>query len=75
MKTTKQPYAWQKKGQHHGRAKHNVREKVSDGTIVLRYCPTDRILADILIKGLSGVLFLRLREMTGVVFMPSLLNK
>ena len=64
-------------GQHHGRSKHIdicchfVREKVGEGVIALKYCPTDKMLADMLTKGLSSVTFKRLREMTGIVSMPS----
>ena len=63
-------------GQHHGRAKHidikclYVRENVSDRTIDLKYCPTTEMLA-----GVSSVIFLRLRQMTRIVPMPSSSNK
>lgn len=62
--------------QFHGRTKHVdmryhfVREKVMDGTIEVKYCRTDRMLADILTKGLSGTAFKTLREMAGVVSIP-----
>ena len=45
--------------QFHGRAKHIdikhhfVRERVSDGSIELKYCPTNEMVADILTKGLA----------------------
>ena len=38
--------------QHHGQSKHIdnrchfIREKVTEGTIKLKYCPTDRMLAE-----------------------------
>ncbi len=31
---------------------HFIREKVNDGTIELKYCPTDEMVADMLTKGL-----------------------
>lgn len=45
---------------------HFVREKVSDNTVELRYCPTNDMLADVLTKGLTFDKFARLRELTGV---------
>ena len=57
--------------QFHGRAKHIdirhhfVRERVRDGTIVLRYCPTEE-MADMLTKGLAHQQFCVLREKAGV---------
>ena len=62
--------------QFHGRTKHIdmrhhfVREKVNDGTIELKYCRSDRMLADMLTKGLPGAAFEKLREMAGVVPIP-----
>ena len=63
--------------QFHGRAKHidirhhYVREKVNDETIELKYCPSDRMLADMLTKGLSGTVFKTLREKAGIVSIPT----
>ena len=50
---------------------HYVREKVNDGTIEVKYCCSDRMLADMLTKGLSGAVFKTLREMAGIVPIPS----
>ena len=56
----------------HGRAKHidirhhYVREQVSDKKISLKYCPSQGIITDILTKGLGGVQFNKLREMSGI---------
>ena len=63
--------------QYHGRTKHIdirhhfVREKVNDGEIELKYCRSDRMLTDMLTKGLSGTVFETLREMTGIVPIPT----
>ncbi len=50
--------------QFHGRAKtyrhHFIREKVSNGIIMLEYCSTSEILADILSKGLAREAFCKL---------------
>ena len=62
--------------QFHGRAKHIairhhfVREKVSEGVVELKYCPTDRMIADMLTKGLSCAVFERLRNEAGIVPLP-----
>lgn len=59
--------------QFHGRTKHIdirhhfVREKVNDGTIDLKYCPTDRMLADVLTKGLARPAFETLRKKAGII--------
>ena len=59
--------------QFHGRAKHIdikhhfVRERVSDGSIELKYCPTNEMVADILTKGLAHQQFSFLREKAGIV--------
>ena len=58
--------------QYHSKTKHIdikhhfVREKVSDNTIKLEYCPTSKMLADILTKGLPYDKFSQLRELSGV---------
>ena len=65
-----------KNAQFHGRAKHIdirhhfIQEKVCDGTVELKYCPTCMI-ADILTKGLSSVLFEKLRDKAGNVPEPT----
>ena len=59
--------------QFHGRAKHIdikhhfIREQVSNGTILLEYCSTTEMLADILTKGLSREVFCKLRDRSGVI--------
>jgi hypothetical protein len=59
--------------QFHGRAKHIdikhhfVREQVSNGSMELRYCPTNDMLADILTKGLAQQQYSILRERAGIV--------
>ena len=63
--------------QFHGRMKHIdirhhfVREKVSDGVVEIKYCRSDRMLADILTKGLSGTIFETLRKSAGIVPVPT----
>ena len=58
--------------QYHGKTKHIdikyhfVREKVSDRTVELRYCPTSDMLADMLTKGLTRDKFTQLRNLTGM---------
>ena len=43
---------------------------MNDGTIEVKYCRSDRMLADMLTKGLSGAVFKTLREMAGIVPIP-----
>ena len=68
--------AMTRKAQFHGRAKHIairhhfVREKVSEGVVELKYCPTDRMIADMLTKGLSCAVFERLRNEAGIIPLP-----
>ena len=56
----------------HGRAKHIdikhhfIREQVSNNKIVLKYCASKHMIADILTKGLSCVQFRRLCDMIGI---------
>ena len=58
--------------QYHSKTKHidikyhYVREKVLDNTIILTYCPTNEMLADMLTKALSKEKFAGLRKMIGV---------
>ena len=57
----------------HRRAKHIdvkhhfVREQVSNGTIELKYCPTHKMVADMLTKGLAQQRFCVLQEKAGIV--------
>lgn len=65
-----------KNPQYHGRAKHIsikyhfIREQVNDGTVTLKYCPTQDMVADMLTKGLHRDQFAKLRRMSGIVSMP-----
>ena len=65
-----------KNPQFHGRVKHInikyhfIRERVNNKEIVLKYCRTDDMIADILTKGLGKIKFQKLREMAGVVHVP-----
>lgn len=45
---------------------HFIREKQEDGTIDIKYIPTEKQLADIFTKPLHGPLFERLRVASGV---------
>ena len=66
-----------KNPQFHGRAKHigikyhYIREQVENGNVELSYCRTEEMVADALTKGLSRGQFRKLREMLGMVEMPS----
>ena len=61
-----------KNPQYHGRAKHIsikyhfVREQVENGVVILKYCPSENMLADVFTKGLKRDRFCKLREMIGV---------
>lgn len=61
-----------KNPQFHGRAKHIgikyhfIREQVEKGTVVLKYCPSKDMVADMLTKGLTKDQFNKLRTMAGV---------
>jgi len=48
-----------------------VREEVGNGTIIVPYCPTHLMIADILTKALQRVIFERLRSMLGLREPPS----
>lgn len=45
---------------------HFVREKVEDGQVVLEYCPTQDMLADIMTKPITAVQFEILRNKLGI---------
>ena len=61
-----------KNPQYHGRAKHIsikyhfVREQVENGVLILTYCPSEHMLADMFTKGLNRDRFCKLRERIGV---------
>ena len=62
-----------KNPKHHDRTKHIdvchhfVRERVASNDIVVSYCPTGEMVADVLTKGLPVVKFRRFRDELGVV--------
>ena len=61
---------------HHNRTKHIdisyhfIREKVASNEIVVEYCPSVEMLADIMTKGLPKATFERLRNALGVQELP-----
>ena len=61
-----------KNPQFHGRSKHIgikyhfIRELVEKEHLVLQYCPTEEMTADMLTKGLGRDQFFKLRDMAGV---------
>ena len=65
-----------KNPQFHGRAKHvdikyhYIREQVNDGTVELKYCPTNNMIADMFTKGLGRDRFIKLRELAGIMELP-----
>ena len=64
--------AMTKNPQFHGRSKHIaikyhfVRDKVNDGTLKIRYCPTAEMIVDMLTKGLPTGNFNKLRKLIGL---------
>ena len=69
--------AMAKNPQFHKRPKHinikyhYVREQVNNGKIVVKYCPTEEMLADLLTKGIGPTKFNKLRDMYGLCVQPS----
>ena len=61
-----------KNPQFHGRAKHIeikyhfICEHIQKGSVELKYCPTEKMIADIFTKGLPQDQFKKLRDMAGV---------
>lgn len=66
-----------KNPQFHGRSKHIaikyhfIRDETKQGTIDVRYCRSNDMIADMLTKGLCAEQFMKLREMTGVMELQS----
>lgn len=56
----------------HGRTKHIdlkyhfIRDQVEEGTVHLKYCPSEKMTADILTKGIPKPQFIKLRDQMGV---------
>ena len=55
-----------KRTKHIDVAYHFVREKVNDKSIKVSYCPTDQMLADIMMKRLPRQTFQKFRDMLNV---------
>ena len=61
-----------KNPQFHGRSKHIsikhhfLRDQVKEGSIEVKYCRTEEMIADMFTKGLSGERFMKLRRMASV---------
>ena len=65
--------AMTKSPQFQGRSKHIsinyhfIQDVVMNGTVEVKYCPTQEMIADMLTKGLPKNLFIKLRNMIGLV--------
>ena len=65
--------AMTKSPQFHGCSKHIsikyyfMQDVVMDGTVEVKYCPTQEMIADMLTKGLLKNSFIKLRNMIGLV--------
>ena len=61
-----------KNAKYHGRTKHIdishhfVRERVISKEIMIKYCPTNEMVADIMTKGLAKPSFQKLRKLLGI---------
>ncbi len=61
-----------KNPKYHNRTKHIdvsfhfIREHVNSGTLSVKYCCTQEMIADVMTKGLSGPLFIKFRELLGL---------
>ena len=61
-----------KNPQFHGQSKHTamrhhfVRDETKRGTIQVKYCPTEDMIADMLTKALYAEKFKKFRDMAGV---------
>ena len=64
--------AMTKNPQHHGRAKnidikfHCIREMVIMNKIEMKYCKSDEMVEDMLMKGIGKIQFTKLRSMIGL---------
>ena len=64
--------ALSKNPKYHPRTKHidikyhYIRNKVANKEVILDYCPTSEMLADLLTKPLGKTMFQRIRELMGV---------
>ena len=72
MKIIQSAISMAKNRNFHGKSKHIaikyhfVREQVSNGTIELKCCKTNNMIADIMTKGLTGECFGKLRTLIGL---------
>lgn len=61
-----------KNPQFHGRAKHIaikhhfIRDQIKKGTVEVKYCGTEDMVADIFTKALDSEKFTKLREISGI---------
>ena len=53
---------------------HFIRDHIEKGTICLEYCPTEKMLADILTKNLPAPRFVKLREHLGIASITDFLK-
>ena len=64
-----------KNPQYYGRSKHIdikhhfIQDKVKNGSIAVKYCKTEEMIADMVTKGLYSERFVKLRKMTGITEM------
>ena len=46
---------------------HFIRDLIDKNEIVLKYCPTDKMLADVFTKGLNSDKFVNMRSLIGMI--------
>ena len=61
-----------KRSKHINIKYHYVREQVGKGTIVVKYCPTEDMQADLLTKGIGPTKLERLKKMCGMQVQSSI---